>query len=170
MEQGTRLALVLVGVTSLLLGTFVAVSYAQIMFRTSGQGWFGQMMSNNGGMGMTGGGHMDGMGGMMGGMSDHCQGSGPGPGNYSAANTVVISNYSFNQQTLKVRVGTTVTWINMDTVTHSLESGTHEAPTGLFESALLNHMQSFSYTFKAPGTFVYHCDPHPYMTGTILVE
>ena len=170
MEQRTRLALVLVGVTALLLGTFVAVSYAQMMFRTSGQGWYGQMMTNNVGMGMTGGGHMDGMGGMMGGMSGHCQGYGPGPGNYSAANTVVISNYSFNPQTLKVRVGTTVTWINMDTVAHSVESGTREVSTGLFESALLNHMQSLSYTFNTPGTFVYHCAPHPYMTGSIVVE
>ena len=170
MEQRTRLAVVSVGVVALLLGTFVAVSYAQMMFGTSGQGGYGQMMSNNGGMDMTGGGHMGGMGGMMGGMSAHCQGSGPEPGNYSTANTVVISNYSFKPQTLKVGVGTTVTWINMDTVAHSVESGTHEAPTGLFESTLLNHMQSFSYTFNAPGNFVYHCDPHPYMTGTIVVE
>lgn len=169
MEQGTKLALVL-GVAALLLGTFVAASYAQMMPWTSGQSWYGQMMNSNGGMGMNGGGHMGGMGGMMDDMSSHCQAYRTGPGNYSAANTVVISNYSFNPQTLKVTVGTTVTWINMDTVAHSVESGTHEAPTGLFESALLSHMQSFSYTFNAPGDFVYHCDPHPYMTGTIVVE
>ena len=170
MEQGKRLALVVVGVAALLLGTFVAVPYAQMMSWTPGQGWDGQMMNNNGGMGTTGERHMSEMGGMMGGMSGHCRGYGPGPGNYSAANTVVISNYSFNPLTLKVPLGTAVTWINMDTVAHSVESGTLEAPTGLFDSVLLYHMQSFSYTFSAPGTFVYHCGPHPYMTGTIQVE
>ncbi len=112
---------------------------------------------------------MDGMGGMMGGMGSHCQGYGSGTGNY-AANTVAISNYSFNPQTLKVSVGTKVTWINMDTVAHTVESGTPGASTGTFSSGLLNHMQSFSYTFNTPGTFVYHCGPHPYMTGTIIVE
>ncbi|MCP8315647.1 MAG: hypothetical protein H3Z51_02130, partial [archaeon] len=30
--------------------------------------------------------------------------------------------------------------------------------------------QSFSYTFTEPGVYVYHCDPHPYMVGTIIVQ
>ncbi len=106
----------------------------------------------------------------MGGMGSHCQGYASGSGNYAAANTVVISNYSFNPQTLKVAVGTTVTWINMDSVAHSLQSGTPGAPTGVFGSGLLNHMQSFSYTFNTAGTYTYYCGPHPYMTGTIVVE
>ncbi len=157
------------GIAVLVLGTFVAVSSAQMMSQNSGQGWFGQMMNNNGGMGMNGGGHMDGMGGMMGGMGSHCQGYGSGTGNY-AANTVVISNYSFNPQTLKVSVGTTVTWINMDTVAHTVESGSPGAAAGTFGSEPLNRMQSFSYTFNTPGTYTYYCEPHQYMTGTIVVE
>ncbi len=161
--------MVLIGITALVLGTFVAASYAQMMSGTSGQGSYGQMMGNNGGMGMSGSGQMGDMGGMMGSMSSHCQGYGSGQGNYGA-NTVAISNYSFGPQTLTVTVGTTVTWVNMDTVAHSVVSGTSQQPSGLFESALLNHGQSFSYTFNAPGTYVYHCGPHPYMTGTIVVE
>ncbi len=165
MEHGTKIAVVL-GIAVLVLGTFVAVSSAQMMSGNTGQGWFGNMMNNNGCMGMNGGDHM---GGMMGGMGGHCQGYGSGTGNY-AANTVVISNYSFNPQTLKVSVGTTVTWINMDTVAHTVESGSPGALTGTFGSGFLNHMQSFTYTFNTPGTYTYYCEPHPYMTGAIVVE
>jgi len=25
------------------------------------------------------------------------------------------------------------------------------------------------YTFIRPGTYPYHCDPHPYMTGVVVV-
>ena len=162
MEQRTGLALALVGVATLLLGTFVVAPYAQTMYRGSNR----QMM-NNCGTDMMGGGNM---GGMMSSMNGHCQGNRTGSGNYSSANSLVISNYSFKPQTFKVRAGTTVTWTNMDTVAHSVVSGPSEAPTGLFESTLLGHMQSFSYAFSTLGTFVYHCGPHPYMTGTIVVE
>ena len=43
-----------------------------------------------------------------------------------------------------------------------------ENPAGI-ESPLLGHMGSFSYTFPEAGTYVYHCDPHPYMTGSVTV-
>ncbi len=84
---------------------------------------------------------------------------------------IVIGNYEFHPQNLTVKTGTTVTWINMDTVGHNIESGTHEQEdlTKIFESPILQHMQSFSYTFNEPGEYVYHCDPHPYMEGIVIV-
>ena len=170
MEQGTKVALVL-GTAVLLLGTFVVVSSAQMMSQNSSQDWFGQMMNNDGGMGMNGGDHMGGMGGM-GGMMDsmmsNCHSSGTGTS--GSGTMVAISGYSFNPQTLRVSVGTTVTWTNMDTVAHSVVSGTPNQPSGLFQSSLLGNGQSFSYTFDTPGTYTYNCGPHPYMTGTIVVE
>lgn len=121
----------------------------------AGQGWGGGMM----GSGMMGAGMMG--PGMM----------GPGFGRQSASqNTVIITSYSFYPDTLVVKKGTTVTWVNMDPVSHTVTAGTHDKPTGLFTSELLGHMESFSYKFTEPGTYVYHCDPHPYMTGKIIVE
>lgn len=113
----------------------------------------GQMMG--GGM-MGTGGYMSGYGGMQ---CPYRSG-----GYYNSTNRVSIVNYSFYPQTLHVKVGTTVTWTNMDNVAHTVTSD-----TGLFNSSLLNHMQSFSYTFTTAGTYTYHCTPHPYMTGTIIV-
>ena len=129
-----------------------------------------------GGAGMGSGMMQGDMGGMMGGMQ-----GGPMDGwancpfhgddaRESDSLTVAIAGYRFQPQNLTVPVGTTVTWVNMDSVEHSVESGTHDAPADLFDSGLLGHMESFSYTFDRPGTYVYHCDPHPAMTGTIVVQ
>ncbi|WP_089612118.1 plastocyanin/azurin family copper-binding protein [Dehalobacterium formicoaceticum] len=29
---------------------------------------------------------------------------------------------------------------------------------------------SYSYTFNETGTFEYHCSPHPFMTGKVIVK
>ena len=81
---------------------------------------------------------------------------------------VAIVNYAFSPSNLTVKVGTMVRWMNMDSVEHTVSFGTHENPTGV-ESPLLGHMGSFSYTFTQLGTYRYHCDPHPYMTGSVAV-
>lgn len=81
---------------------------------------------------------------------------------------VMIVNYSFRPSSITVQAGTTVLWVNMDFVEHTVSFGTHENPTGV-ESPLLGHMGSFSYTFTEPGVYEYHCDPHPYMRGSVTV-
>ena len=83
----------------------------------------------------------------------------------SAANTVTIQNMAFNPSTLNVKVGTTVTWINKDSVTHDVVSD-----TGLFTSGNLTNGISYNYTFNQTGSFPYHCAIHPSMTGTIVVS
>jgi len=85
--------------------------------------------------------------------------------NQTATNTVTIQNMAFNPSTLNVKVGTTVTWINNDTVTHDVTSD-----TGLFTSGNLTNGQSYNYTFNQTGNYSYHCAIHPSMTGTIIVS
>ncbi|MBI2185207.1 MAG: cupredoxin family copper-binding protein [Thaumarchaeota archaeon] len=185
--------IVIVAVVSAVVTVSLLAAYAYATPAFGMVGPAGGMMQGNwnsqgrGGMsmmsGMMGQGQSSGynqgemMGGMMGqgshmGMGSNGAGCPYANGNQGNATTYVVGivNYSFQPQTLRVPVGAKVTWINMDGVSHSVESGTHDAPTGIFESPLLSHMQSFSYTFTSPGTYVYHCDPHPNMTGTIIVE
>ena len=64
-----------------------------------------------------------------------------------------------------IGVNNTITWINEDYSIHTITSN-----SGLFNSGLLNHGDTWSYTFSSPGTFGYHCSFHPYMTGTIVVR
>ena len=83
-----------------------------------------------------------------------------------AADTEVkIDNFTFNPQTVTVKAGTTVTWVNHDDIPHTATS-----KTGLFKSKALDTDDKFSFTFTTPGTFEYFCALHPHMTGSIVVE
>lgn len=86
--------------------------------------------------------------------------------------TVVISNFAFNPQTITIKSGTTITWINQDSAPHIIASDPHPTHTdlpGLVSGTLMNG-QSFSFKFTQTGTFGYHCHLHPFMTGTVIVE
>jgi amicyanin len=82
-----------------------------------------------------------------------------------ATNAVTISNYAFSPASIKIKVGTTVTWTNQDPVEHTVTVNSGSGPM----SMLIARGQSFSYTFKQAGTYSYHCTPHPYMKATVIV-
>jgi plastocyanin len=73
-------------------------------------------------------------------------------------------NFAFVPASLGIRVGTRVTFTNRDAATH-----TFTADSGLFNSGNVASGQSFSFTFMGRGSFGYHCQIHPSMTGTIAV-
>ena len=77
---------------------------------------------------------------------------------------VAIRNFSFTQQTLTVAAGTTVTWTNRDSSVHTVTANDRS-----FDSGHLAQGGSFRHTFRAPGTYGYHCDIHQYMTGSVVV-
>jgi plastocyanin len=83
---------------------------------------------------------------------------------------VAIRNFAFQPAELEVEVGTTVEWVNEDPVPHTVTSGTPGSPTGVFDSGALNQGDSFSFTFRQPGTYEYFCRLHPSMRGRILVR
>lgn len=84
---------------------------------------------------------------------------------------VAIVDYAYSPQEITVAVGSTVTWVNMDQVMHTVSFGAHGEEHGdEVESGPMYHMDAFSYTFPQPGVYEYHCDPHPYMTGKVIVE
>jgi plastocyanin len=84
----------------------------------------------------------------------------------SAANAEVkIDNFSFGPETLKVSVGTTVTWTNRDDIPHTVVS-----TDGVFKSKVRDTDEKFSYTFTKPGTYPYFCSVHPKMTGKVVVQ
>lgn len=84
-----------------------------------------------------------------------------------SAVSIDISNYAFSQQNIKIKKGTKVTWINKDSVKHTVTSDSGSSQ-GL-DSALLGNGESYSYTFDNVSTYKYHCTPHPYMKATITV-
>jgi len=82
--------------------------------------------------------------------------------------TVNIKDFAFNPNTLMVKTGTTVTWVNLDTAPHTIASDPG-SPVA-FSSGSLSTGASYQFTFSQPGTFGYHCTIHPTMTGKIIVQ
>jgi plastocyanin len=80
----------------------------------------------------------------------------------SGARTLTTTAYNPNPVT--ITAGTTVTWTNMDSTTHSAtsDSGTFNGTVG--------PNQQFSFTFTSKGTFTYHCSLHPNMVATVVVQ
>lgn len=84
----------------------------------------------------------------------------------SSAVTIDIKNFSFNPSQITLKVGTKVTWVNNDSVPHTITSDSGN----LLDSAILSPGQSFSFVFSDVGTINYHCNIHKSMKGTIVVE
>ncbi|HEX7017570.1 MAG TPA: cupredoxin family copper-binding protein [Patescibacteria group bacterium] len=82
----------------------------------------------------------------------------------TAAPTVTIQSMNFAPAHIEVKVGQTVTWVNQDQVPHTVTSD-----TGEFDSGQMANGASFSFTFSEAGTYHYHCQLHPAMTGQITV-
>lgn len=78
---------------------------------------------------------------------------------------VLIEDFSYNPSEITIRRGTSVTWVQKDSVRHTVTSD-----EGIFDSGLLSSGQTFTYTFDKSGIFSYHCIPPPYMKGKVLVE
>jgi len=78
--------------------------------------------------------------------------------------SINIQGFAFSPKTITVKVGTQVTWTNLDNVGH-----TATALDGSYDSGLLNNGESFTFQFDQPGTFEYLCTPHPSMRGIIIV-
>ena len=67
------------------------------------------------------------------------------------------------------KVGSVVTWLNNDTVTHTVTSVSVPSGANSFDSGNLNYGLKFSVTLTVPGTYTYYCAIHPSMKGTITV-
>jgi plastocyanin len=76
---------------------------------------------------------------------------------------IVISGFAFSED-ITVPVGTTVVVRNDDSAPH-----TWTADDGAFDSGNIDGGGTFEFTFTEAGTFAFHCNVHPSMTGTITV-
>jgi plastocyanin len=76
--------------------------------------------------------------------------------------TIDMKNVAFNPQNVTVKVGTTVKWVNQDSIPHNVSGGPLHSPT---------FGNGGSYTFKATkaGKISYVCTIHPGMTATLNV-
>jgi LPXTG-motif cell wall-anchored protein len=82
----------------------------------------------------------------------------------AGSGSVTIHDFAFSPSSLTVHVGDRATWFNQGPSSHSAT-----ANDGSFDTGVLAKGTSGSFTFSTPGTFSYHCTPHPFMHGSITV-
>ena len=80
--------------------------------------------------------------------------------------TIEIKSFSFQTSELEINAGDTIVWTNQDSVSHTVTSDSGSE----LNSNYLSKSQSYSHTFMQAGTFNYHCTPHPYMKGKVIVN
>lgn len=107
------------------------------------------------------------------------RGAGPGPSGAAECSVpvtvidsmqfiIAIRDFTFRPDSIRVPPGATVTWVNCETPPQ--EPHTTTADGAAWDSPELNPGQRFSHTFAAPGAFPYHCTPHPFMLGKVIVQ
>lgn len=82
-------------------------------------------------------------------------------------------NYYYEPRKLTIKSGDTVTWNNAQDDMHNVMIEALPKSAEPFESPMLEKKDGkWSYTFKQPGTYRYHCHPHAQngMVGTIIVD
>lgn len=90
-----------------------------------------------------------------------------------SAVTVNLKDIVFVPPTIRIRRGTTVKWVNDDTVEHYVNTDAHPSHTYFptQNSRSLKKGDTFSVAFADPGAYPYHCSAHAdTMRGLILVE
>src|SRR5215471_1781247 len=84
---------------------------------------------------------------------------------YDASIQSADKNHYYNPGIVTVPKGATVTWMNKDMLGHDLVFDTVDVGSGAF-----NPGAKWSHTFNSVGKFPYHCKPHPWMKGVLIVS
>jgi plastocyanin len=88
---------------------------------------------------------------------------------------VYIVDRAFVPESLLVNPGAKVVWINNDgssryAVYHRIKSDLKAGDFSFLDSSALGLGDIYGYTFTVPGTYGYHCNMYPDMTGSIIVS
>jgi plastocyanin len=86
-------------------------------------------------------------------------------GAHAETHTVVMQFFQFKPQTLEVKPGDQVEWVNRDVLEH-----TATGANGTFDSKAIKAGQRWKWTASAPGQYAYECAFHPSMKGVITVK
>src|SRR5215207_8505417 len=80
--------------------------------------------------------------------------------------TVLIQGFSFKPAHITIKRGTRVRWINRDSTAHTATANNPRS----FDSGRLSKGQRYTHTFKRAGKQRYHCEIHPDMRASVVVN
>ena len=82
-----------------------------------------------------------------------------------AAATVEVASLHFGSDTVRISAGQVVRWVNRDPLDHSVTFEVDGPASGPIPAR-----GSYAVRFDRAGTYPYHCTPHPFMKGVVIVE
>jgi plastocyanin len=81
-------------------------------------------------------------------------------------------NYVPKLVDIQLGIDNHVIWENVDSTAHTVtpDHRTEDSYSGSFGSeGVIAPGEKYEFTFTEPNTISYHCDPHPWMTGTLEI-
>lgn len=87
------------------------------------------------------------------------------PAGTVVAADVRMEGLKFRRDTITIAAGQAVRWTNTDPVEHTVTFDRAEAG-----SAPIPHNATYVHRFDTAGTYTYHCTPHPFMKGVVVVR
>lgn len=93
------------------------------------------------------------------------------PGDAIARNKTIVAlrGYAFLPDTIRIRAGSAVVWVNCDNQART-DAHTATSNSGAWASPPFVEGESYERVFDSPGVYDYHCGPHTFMRGTVIVE
>ena len=82
-----------------------------------------------------------------------------------AGGSSTLTTNAFGANPLTIATGTTISWLNDDNTTHTSAADGQQWTSGNIAPG-----GRFNFAFTSPGRFTYHCQIHPNMVGTIVVQ
>jgi plastocyanin len=79
--------------------------------------------------------------------------------------SATIASGGFTPNPINISVGSTVMWMNTDSIAHAIV-----ADNGAYRSGTIMPGGQYSYAFPSAGTFAYHDASNPNMAGTVNVS
>jgi plastocyanin len=92
------------------------------------------------------------------------------PKNPPNVTQVAEKNIQFSPKTVTVKKGTTVKWVNEDSVNHDVTKTSGPGPNFASGQGDMKPGNTYIQPVDTPGTIKYQCTVHPGMTGTITVK
>lgn len=85
----------------------------------------------------------------------------------AAGDTVraAMRQLAYEPARIEVRAGATVTWTNDAPLAHTVTADDRSFDSGTIEAGA-----RWSRTFTTPGSYPFHCSPHPFMRGVVVVR
>jgi plastocyanin len=82
-----------------------------------------------------------------------------------AGASLEMRQMAFWPQRVEVTSGTTVVWTNKDQLIHTVTADDRS-----WDSGEIAPGRTWRHTFDRPGTYAFHCTPHPFMTAVVVVR